>query len=545
MHHIIGDRASDQEIATLVAEKAQGNALFIEELSRTVASEGSDAGVPDTVHGILMSRIDQLPKLSRHALQTAAVLGREFRLGVLEALWQHNENLHSLITELQHLKLLYRHIEEEERVLGFRHALIQDAAYESLLISRRRQLHQEAAQAIEQLFPDDLNEMAAVLAHHYTRAQAADSAVKYLLLLADRALKAYAINEAEAALSEALELTDHLPGDDKCRDARLDIKLRLSQVFYLLGRFDESIDLMVAERDTLERGQPPSKTGPCLFWLGHMLIRHARYDEAESAARTAIEQASAIEDTATLGKAHGVICLLYCLTGQADAADRSGRLSIDLLNDTGELYWLGMSEFYQGMVEITVGNFVAAVDHGRRAFSQAEVLADDRLKCYAKFLKAWALASGDGTRTGIVEAEDAVRLAPDPTSRAYALGFQAYAYLQANDERALEALEDAQKEISKIGFRPFESLFLAFLAEAQIAAEQVAKALATAEQGIDAAQQFRYPLGEGWARRAWARAAAAAGMAVEAKSAAEEAFSVFTRIGAHSEADRARMLTFA
>ena len=538
MQHIIGDQASNRQIAAQVAEKAQGNALFIEELSRAVTSEGSDAGVPDTVHGVLMSRIDRLPKVARHALQTAAVLGREFRLGVLEALWQHNENLHNLIGELQHLKLLYRRIEEEERVLGFRHALIQDAAYESLLISRRRQLHLEAARAIEQLFPDDLDEMAAVLAHHYTRAEVPDPAIRYLLTLSDRALKAYALNEAEATLSEALELVDRLPEEADGTRLRLDIKLRLSQVFYLFGRFDESIGLMVDERETLERGAPASKTAPCLFWLGHMLVRHARYEEAEAAARSAIKQASVVEDKSTLGRAHGVLSIIKCMIGDAEAADEAGRRSIELLRETGELYWLGMSEFYQGMVEITVGNFGPAVEHGSRAFENAERLADNRLKCYAKFLRAWALSSGGDVLAGVAEAEEAVQLAPDPTSRAYAAGFRAYSYLRADDPRALQALEDSQKEIATIGFRPFEGLFLAYLAEAQTGAGLTELALSTAELGIEAARRFNYPLGEGWARRAWAHAAAAEGRLADADAAAEEAKRVFTRIGARFEADR-------
>ena len=123
--------------------------------------------------------------------------------------------------------------------------------------------------------------------------------------------------------------------------------------------------------------------------------------------------------------------------------------------------------------------------------------------------------------------------------------FRAYSYLRADDPRALQALEESQKEIATIGFRPFEGLFLAYLAEAQTGAGLTELALSTAELGIEAARRFNYPLGEGWARRAWAHAAAAEGRLADADAAAEEAKRVFTRIGARFEADRTSARSWA
>ncbi|MGI9423986.1 MAG: AAA family ATPase [Hyphomicrobiaceae bacterium] len=535
LKQVVGEDASTPRLTEFVTEKAQGNALFIEELSRMVAAGGLGSGLPDTVQGVLNSRIDSLPELSRHALQTASVLGREFRLGVLEALWQNQESIHELVGELQRVHFLYRRIEEEDRILGFRHALIQDAAYESLLLSRRRQLHLDAAKAIEQLFPGDVNDLAAVLAHHFERAEDFSNAVKYSIIVVDRALRAYALTDAEQSLRRALCLLDALETEPDQTRYRLNVKLRLSQTLYLIGRFDESVSLMCDEQAVLERGDLPKTTGPCLFWFSHMLLRLARYNEASLSAGHAISQAEAVEDSATLGKAYGALCLEKCLTGSIDAANEAGRRSIEILKQCSEPYWLGMSEFYQGMVEITIGDFENAVTRGERASEIATAIADDRLKCYAKFLRAWAFACcGDGAMA-IEEAEEAVRLAPDPTSRAYAMGFRAYAYLRAYDARALAALETAQREMKSIGFRPFEGLFLAFLSEAQRQTDNTELALVTAVKGIEAATKFHYPLGEGWARRAWGRAAIALGRAVDGEAAILEADKIFDRIGARHE----------
>jgi class 3 adenylate cyclase len=106
----LGERAKDPEIAALVTGKAQGNPLFIEELSQAVADHGTRFDLPDTVQGVLMSRIDSLPRSCRNALQTAAVLGRDFRLRVLEALWASTERLTDVVAELQRLQLIYERI---------------------------------------------------------------------------------------------------------------------------------------------------------------------------------------------------------------------------------------------------------------------------------------------------------------------------------------------------------------------------------------------------------------------------------------------------
>ncbi len=378
---VLGERANDPEIVTLVTEKAQGNPLFLEELSRAVAQHGVGSGVPDSIQGVLMSRIDSLPRACRNALQTAAVLGRDFRLRVLEALWVSTERLTDVVAELQRLQLIYERIEADERVLVFRHALIQDAAYESLLISRRRDLHHNAAQAIERLFPDGVAEMAPLLAHHFVRAQDSTNAVKYLLLLADRSLGVYALKEAEASLRQAAVLVAELTEPERTRQ-RLGIVLRLSQTLYFIGRWQESVDIIESELGVLNRGDEPAVTAPCLFWLSHMLVRLDRYDDAERAAQKAIEQGATVGDLATMGKAYGLLCLRALLIGAMDIAAVSARRSIELLRQTSELYWLGMSEFYEAMVNITTGAFDAAVACGGRALEIGQVSADPRLQAY-------------------------------------------------------------------------------------------------------------------------------------------------------------------
>jgi class 3 adenylate cyclase/tetratricopeptide (TPR) repeat protein len=535
---VVGERLHDPELRALVAEKAQGNPLFLEELGRAIAERGATFEIPPTVQGMLLSRIDGLPRAARHALQISAVLGREFRLQLLEMLWALPERLADLLGDLRRLQLVYERIDLDDTVLVFRHALIQDAAYQTLLHTRRQELHRQAAHAIEKLFPDRLDELASILAHHFVRANDAPNAVKYLITLADRSLAAYALREAESALGEALKQCEQLEARE--RDSRrLAVVMRLSQTWYLLGRFQESVDILERERPLLEQGQDLSITAPCLFWLAHMLVRLARYDDAETAAKASIAQAESHGDTVTTGKANGVVCFIHCLLGHADAAANAGLRSIQFLQHAGQPYWLGMSEFYQGMVEITRGDATAAIGCADRALQLGNDTEDARLIAYALFLRGWARSMSGDAVAGISDCAAALNRAPDPTSRAYSQGFLAYSYLEQGEiARALPQLEQASEQISRIGFRPFDGLFLAYLSEALRAARQVERAMQVAREGIEAAKRFHYPFGEAWAHRALGRALVAAARIDEGRDEIAIAAGMFESMGSQYESDR-------
>ncbi len=133
-----------EELAQRIIERAEGNAFFLEELTRAVVAHAErqpDVTVPDTIQGVLMVRIDRLPEEAKRLLQTASILGREFSPRVLAAIWERPGGLASRLRELKQLAFLYERPEAEEPVYGFQHALIQEVAYESLLTSRRQMLH--------------------------------------------------------------------------------------------------------------------------------------------------------------------------------------------------------------------------------------------------------------------------------------------------------------------------------------------------------------------------------------------------------------------
>lgn len=238
----------------LILAKAEGNPFFLEELLRSlidsglVVLEGGRAvatqaiqhlEVPDTVQGVVAARVDRLPPQDKRALQDASVIGRVFQRPILAYLLEHEgtaADLDTSLTALQHRELVRRRAELE---YIFKHAVTQDVAYNSLLIVKRRDLHRMTAEAIEDLFSEEVEELSAALAYHYERGEVPDKTIHYFTLAADRARRAYSNVEAIAFYRAALK---QVAADGRAEDYRQTAELheRLGDVHLLNGQSEEA-----------------------------------------------------------------------------------------------------------------------------------------------------------------------------------------------------------------------------------------------------------------------------------------------------------------
>ncbi len=187
---IFGVRPPPEDIAQLILGKAEGNPLFIEELSRSLVEHPEvdpTLVVPDTLQGLLMERIDRLPDDVKHLLQVASVIGREVGLPLLRAIWDESADLDSALHELRRLEFLHEYPGGGVDVYTFRHALTQDVAYARLLDVRRRIHHEAVGHALEDLYAARMDEITELLAHHFGHSGAVEKAVDYALLAAEKA----------------------------------------------------------------------------------------------------------------------------------------------------------------------------------------------------------------------------------------------------------------------------------------------------------------------------------------------------------------------
>ena len=241
---LLGSDASLGPLKRLIAEKTEGNPLFMEEIVLGLLEDGAlvrNGGVklsrplaslriPPTVQGILASRIDRLPADEKELLQTAAVIGMDFQLGVARALGgQPDDELNRMLTDLQLAEFIYEQPGAGDIEYTFKHALTQEVAYNSVLMERRRLLHERAGEVIETLFAQRLDDHLNELARHYSRSPNTAKAVRYLHLAGQQAARRSAYAEALGHFTSGLELLKSLPDDPEHARCELDLQLALAE----------------------------------------------------------------------------------------------------------------------------------------------------------------------------------------------------------------------------------------------------------------------------------------------------------------------------
>jgi class 3 adenylate cyclase/tetratricopeptide (TPR) repeat protein len=218
---------SAQTVAAIVA-KTDGVPLFAEELTKSVMeSAGEDgASVPATLKDSLMARLDRLGE-ARETAQIAAVIGRQFALTLLEAVAPRREvEIETTLAKLVAAEIVFPEGRDLERRFSFKHALVRDAAYESLLLARRRELHERVARALEQRFPELTANEPELLAYHFGEAGLFSPACDYRMRAGEQAVNRSAYVEAIAHFSAGLKLAEGLaPQNGRRRQLEFWLKL--------------------------------------------------------------------------------------------------------------------------------------------------------------------------------------------------------------------------------------------------------------------------------------------------------------------------------
>src|SRR6476469_5892352 len=219
---VTGGRILPAEVMKQIVAKTDGNALFVEELTKAVLEAGilvEDAqgyrldgplpplAIPATLQDSLMSRLDRLAPVKEIG-QIGAAIGRDFSYSLMRTVVRRDETaLKHALTQLEQAELVFRRGEPPEAVYSFKHALVRDAAYESLLKSRRQQLHGQIARALEERFADIVASQPEIVARHFTEAGLVDPAIDYWLKAGSLALSRSANAEAVKHLRQGIELT--------------------------------------------------------------------------------------------------------------------------------------------------------------------------------------------------------------------------------------------------------------------------------------------------------------------------------------------------
>ncbi len=276
--NLVGSLNLPAALREQILRKTEGNPFFIEEVIRSLVTEGvlvrgsrehgwqlvkpvDQVNLPDTIQGLILARIDRLDDEVKQALKLASVIGRSFFHRVLEAISEAQRNLDGSLAELEHAELIRQRQRLPEVEYIFKHALVQEAAYGSMLAERRRGIHRRVAQAIEMVFEDRLEEFTSLLAYHYTRAEDWDKAQEYLFKAGDQAGRMAADVEALEHFRQAEGAYLKAFGDRLSPLQRTSLARKIGAALYGTGHYEQALEQ--CRRALLEAGlrYPTSRWG--------------------------------------------------------------------------------------------------------------------------------------------------------------------------------------------------------------------------------------------------------------------------------------------
>jgi class 3 adenylate cyclase/tetratricopeptide (TPR) repeat protein len=394
---LLGHDSSLEPLKRLLIARTQGNPFFLEESVRTlvetrvlVGERGSYSlvqalptiQVPATVQAVLAARIDRLPPEDKRLLQTAAVIGTEVSLPLLQAIAEvPEEALHRSLAHLQAAEFLYETRLFPEREYTFKHALTHEVAYGSLLHEHRRILHARIVEALEGLAPEHLAEQVERLAHHACRGEVWEKAVAYSRQSGAKATARAAYREAVAYFEQALEAVSLLPEQRDTRAQAIDLRLDLRNALFPLGDFGRILDLLREAESLAEALGDQGRLGRVSAFM--VAAFHVRGDPDRALARgqRTLSIAEALGDAllqmqacVALGRVH------YRLGDYRRAMDFLGRTVTAL---TGELLY--QSPWGPGLPSVgsravlvqcqaELGMFAEGVAHGTEGIRIAEAV---------------------------------------------------------------------------------------------------------------------------------------------------------------------------
>ncbi len=330
-------KALPPEVIEQIVVKTDGVPLFVEELTKMVLESGllqeqedryaltgplPPLAIPATLHDSLMARLDRLATVKAIA-QLGATLGREFSYELLQAVspWDE-ETVQRGLHQLVEAEFLYQLGLPPQATYRFKHALIQEEAYQSLLRSTRQQHHQRIAQVLEVQFPDTAQTQPELLAHHYTEAGLHVHAVPYWQRAGQRASERSAYVDAIAHLTQGLALLEPLPDTPERAQQELAVQMTLGPVLMAIkgGGAPEVERVYTRARELCERVGEPAELFRVLWGVWFVYNHRGEHQRARELGEELLSLAQRIQDPDLLLEAHHALWAILFFAGELTAA---------------------------------------------------------------------------------------------------------------------------------------------------------------------------------------------------------------------------------
>jgi class 3 adenylate cyclase/predicted ATPase len=331
--HLAGGKLLPAEVVAHIVAKTDGVPLYVEELTKMLLASGLlreeaeqymltgplvSVAIPDTLQDSLMARLDQM-NTAKEVAQLGAVLGREFSYEMLQMISsQDEETLHAGLAQLVEAELLYRRGRPPRSRYRFKHALIQDAAYASLLRSTRQQVHQQVAHLLETRFPELVETQPELVAHHYTEAGLVEPAIGYWQRAGQQAAQRSANQEAINHLAKGLELLTTLPDTPERAQQELDLQMTLGPALMAAKGWaaQEVEQAYERARELCQQVGETPQLFPVMWGLRQFYNTHGAFQTAQELGEQLLSLAARQHDSALLLVAHAALGMTLNFRGE-------------------------------------------------------------------------------------------------------------------------------------------------------------------------------------------------------------------------------------
>ena len=492
------------EVLDQIMGRTDGVPLFVEELTKTVLESDllKDAGdrfvlsgplqplaIPASLQDSLMARLDRLAPVKEVA-QLAATLGRTFSYELLAAVAQRAESaLEDALSQLIDAELLYRRGLSAELTYEFKHAMVQDVAYNSLLRSKRQQLHKEIVAILEKQFPDTVNTKPELLAHHYREAALPERAIPYALQAGDAAAARYARTEATAHYQAALDMARSLPPSENASESQIRAILKLANVASNRQQFERDLKNLEYARSLAEKINDKHLLYQILYWIGRTNYVLGQFDLGVEYAEKSLQIAEALggEDQVTADPVN-LLARIHCLRGEPREASKYAARNVEQMHKVGnqieEAAIAGVLAFAYGLH----GRFSQAVEAAHRGVEVAQ--KTEHLPTIAACFMFRAVAHGwhGDLEAAVPDFEQAIAVcvkSGDLFRKYLTHGWRGEAYLLADGVESAETdLTECLALGDQIGTSFHRGAFQAFLAKVRLQQGDVKRALRLSEEAV-------------------------------------------------------------
>jgi predicted ATPase len=451
VNRLTDGKAFPAEVLQQIIAKTDGVPLFVEELTKAVLESGylketdghyaltgalSTMAIPATLQDSLMARLDRLIS-AKGIAQLGAAIGRQFAYDLLHGVSQLDEaTLQRELSRLVEAEIVYQKGLPPQSTYVFKHALIQDAAYESLLKATRQHYHQRIAQVLEAQFPETTAGQPELLAHHYTEAGFTEQAVSYWHHAGQRAIERSAHVEAIAHLRHGLQLLQTLPETPQRLQREVDMLITLgASLLAVKGQGALEVAQTYSRAQHLCQSlDDPHQLFPVLRGLWNYAVIRAEYQTAHALGAQLLTLAQHAHDPVMLVAAYRALGTTLCCLGAVASASM---------------------HFAQGIA------LYDPQQHHASAFLHGE---DAGVICWSR--GAWALWCLGYPDQGLAQTDEAVTLAQQmahPLSLGYALGTAAVFHQYRREVRAAQECAEAALSLATDQGFPFWMAYNAML----------------------------------------------------------------------------------